>query len=139
MLPSTGNPAIGPGSDLVHPASVNVSSNNTKPQDFYGPLHNNFTDLSTAAYGCNIFSFTNGMVFPEQDQPSRDFYATYPGSEINEQPHGFATRTIGSFEVSQPEFLGDEEIESTTLAPENAGQLQEQDLVDRYVLPLLSY
>ncbi len=79
------------------------------------------------------------MVLPEQDPTARDFFATYPGSEINEQPHGVAPHTVGSFEGSQAEFLGAEEIEFTTLAPENVTQLQERDLFDRYVLRLLPH
>ena len=79
------------------------------------------------------------MVLPEQDPPARDFSATYPGNEINGQPHGVAPHTDGSFEGSQVEFLGAEEIEFTTLAPENVNQLQERDLFDRYVLRLLPH
>lgn len=79
------------------------------------------------------------MVLPEQDQPTRDVYETYPGSEINGQLHGIALRTVGSFEHSQPQSFGTEVIEFTNFPPLNVVQLQEQDLVDRYVLRLLSY
>jgi hypothetical protein len=123
------------GPHLTDPtlAYVSFDLNDTQSADFFGPLHNNLADVSAAAHGCNLFSSTNGMTLPEQDQPAREFHATYLGGEFNGEPHD-----VGFFEGPQPEFLGAEVIEPITLAPENAASVQEQGLVDTYVPRLLS-
>ena len=100
---------------------------------FDNPFPRNFSEFTTATHGCDISS-TNGMVLPEQRRAVQDFPASYLGSDLNGQPLGVMSDTVGSFEGPHQEFLGTKEMKFSTLASENAPQFQERSLVEMYVL-----